>query len=131
MFNGVVRSEPDESIEHGLVDYLSILFEYSLCTNSLCYCVFFAYTMASGGRGDDDDDWEDASDIFEVRSEAGSTDTLTPDEQGVDTSKSSQLTVIDPPEDDRREQTPPRVMGQRRGRESDRDRPRESRDPGS
>ena len=86
--------------------------------------------MASGGRGDDDDDWEDASDIFEVRSEAGSSNTLTPDEQGVDTSRSGQLTVIAPPEDDRRERTPPRVMNQRRGRESDRDRSYELRDPG-
>ena len=74
--------------------------------------------MASGGRGDDDDDWEDASDIFEVRSEAESTDTLTPDEQGGDTPKSGQLTVIAPHEDDRRERTPPRVMNQRRGRAS-------------
>ena len=86
--------------------------------------------MASGGRGDDDDDWEDASDIFEVRSEAGSTDTLSPDEQGGDTSRSGQLTVIAPPEDDRRERTPSRVMNQRRGRESDRDRTYERRDPG-
>ena len=87
--------------------------------------------MASGGRGADDDDWEDASDIFEVRSEAGSSDTLSPDEQGVDSSKSSQLTVVAPPEDDRRERTPPRVMDQRRGRVSDRDRPLEPQDPGS
>ena len=77
--------------------------------------------MASGGgRGDDDDDWEDASDIFEVRSEAGSSDTMSPDEQGVDTSKSSQLTVIAPPEDDRRERTPSRMMNRRKGRESER-----------
>ena len=86
--------------------------------------------MASGGRGDDEDDWEDASDIFEVRSEAGSSDTLTPDEQGVDTSRSGRLTVIAFPKDDRRERTPPRVMNQRRGRESDQDRSLELRDPG-
>ena len=87
--------------------------------------------MASGGRGDDDDDWEDASDIFEVRSEAGSSDTMSPDEQGVDTSKSSQLTVIAPLEDDRWERTPSRMMNRRKGRESERDQPHESRDPRS
>ena len=87
--------------------------------------------MASGGRGEDDDDWEDASDIFEVRSEAGSTDNLTPDVQGGDPSESSQLTVIAPLEDDRRERTPSRLMNRMRGRESDPDQPYERRDPRS
>ena len=78
--------------------------------------------MAHAGQNEGDDIWEDASDIFEIRSEVGSSGTLTPDELGNDDSESSQPEDVNPQRANRLERPPARLMNPAMERESVRDR---------
>ena len=107
-----------------LFDPLSIItFCCYYCTNCVFVCVWFvSYTMAHAGQNVGDDIWEDASDIFEIRSEVGSSGTLTPDELGHDDSESSQPEDVNPQRANRLERPPARLMNPAMERESARDR---------